>query len=332
MMDRSALVHTVVAIVAVVLAWAAWADPVDWGEPQDSVVVPGAPEQLTQIGWSDAEYDIQITRSGEGARVAVTQLDAADSDTGKTVEVAEKDATAAKTRDGETPPAKIYPGSSAATDLFAKLAPLTTKRVLGTVDSERRAAMGLDDPSAQLMLGFGDRTETVAVGDATYGTGDLYASAQDSVFLLRAKMVNMLRHGASRLIDKELFGFEASDIARVIVSDGRREREAVHRHAGSEEAFYADPAVPDEPLEGATQWIHRLLTLRIVDVVQNRPAGAPAVTVTFNEGGSLGRFELWPPDKRTAVATSTRFERPVTISKAQASALLRELDAVLQDT
>ena len=76
----------------------------------------------------------------------------------------------------------------------------------------------------------------------------------------------------------------------------------------------------------------KLLRLRVVDMSDETPIGMPSVEIEMFAGSdSLGIFKLWPAGDKHALATSTRFDRPFTVSKANAEAIIKDMDNVLSE-
>jgi hypothetical protein len=313
-MDRSLSVHAVLAILASTLAYVAWTAP---KPDKDStvVMVPGSADKLSRVSWHEESWDVSVVK--EGDQVSVTA-----------VKIATGDA-------GVTPPApKTFPGSKEADELFNKLAPLKAARALGKLAGEKQKTMGLETPKSSLTLRIGDEDRLVEIGDAAYGTGDLYGRTADGeVFLIPSATLSSIRHGASSLMDRNLIAAKEDKVERLSITSATGGRELVQRYAEDRtKAFYADPAEPDAKLETTGNWLNRLLRLRVVDLVTDAPSGNPAIEVELFAGkGALGKVQLWPAGDKTALATSSRFKSAVTVSKAEVDALVKDLDSVLSE-
>ena len=316
--DKSLIGHTILAVVAALTAWLAWAEPALTNSGNETVVmVPGSPEELAAIRWQDDRYEVKLAREGvESFTVSVQSLQN-------------------KEGEEEPGPAKSYPGSERAQKLFEELAPLEAARTLGVVEEGELAAYGLASPSGTLGLSFGsDEEVTIPIGAATYGSGDRYAKGpNDQIYLLKSSLLGGLRHGASAMLDRNALGIAAEDIQRIVISAGMQSRELRQRYGEDRDrAYFADPAVPDVKLEKITAWVDRILKLRVVDVKQPQPRETPRVVVDlYNGKKKLGRIELWGTTDTTATARSSRFDGPVTVNKAAVEAILNDLEVVLQE-
>jgi len=235
----------------------------------------------------------------------------------------------------EIPPPKTYPGSKRAIELFDKLMPLKAVRSLGKPTDTELKPMGLDEPKSTLTLKHNGTTNAVAIGSATYGSGDRYARLDSGeVYLLSGVTISGLRGGAHSLLEKRALNIEAANIRRAKISAGARSRELSHRVSDEDpkKSFFSDPAAPDEKLEQVSNWMDRILKLRIVDVSEAKPKGPASLTVEFfDTNKSVGKLMLWQPGDKTAAATATPFDSPVTVAKANAEVILRDIDAVLEE-
>jgi hypothetical protein len=314
-MDRSLTLHALAAVGAAGLALAAWKQPAE-DKKDDGVTVAKTPSMnLGAITWKDDAYDVEVTKSGERVQVAVTQK------TGL--------------KDGGPPPkARVFPGSKRATELFQSFAPFKAARHLGPPDPSKLGALGLEKPTGRLTLTAGAESATIEVGGTTFGSGDRYAKGPDGdVYLLKATNLNDLLHGGASLTERALLDLEAKDVERATLTLGAKGRELLQRNPGDKDnAFWADPAVPDEKLEQASGWMDRLLKLRIADLADAKPSTPPALVVElFGAKGSLAVIEVFTPDDKVAVATAPRFMGPVTIAKANAEALIRDAEKVADE-
>lgn len=335
MIDRPFAAHFALAAAAVIAAgFAAWM-PRSGASKDGVILIPGKPERLESIALHEDAYDVVVSRDKDDAeriKVSVTRK------VKKPAVVAGTEGTAGTETTPEDPPAppptKIYPGSERAKELFETMAPLIASRSLGNVPPEKLAGLGLADPKMELVLSYNGNDHVVELGQATYGSGDRYArNAKGEIFLLAARKIGGLRNGAASMLERRAIAIDAEAIRRVTITAGARNRELIQRYGEDrKKAFFADPKVPDEKLQQISNWLDRIMKLRIADVGQDQPSGPASVAIEFFNGkGSLGKITLWQPGKKFATATSSLFYTPITISKANAEAILRDLDAVLEE-
>lgn len=339
MRDRSLWVHSILAVAASAVAYLAWAHP-KITESQDNTVVVVADTGLTQIAWREEKHDVLVERGeGDAVKVSVTRHNRAPKKPAK--KPANKPANKpnnghegdSSDKGSEALP-KIYPGTAKAKELFEKLAPLKAAREIQVTDPEKRKAMGLDGSPSELTLRFGETERVIEVGNATFGSGNLYIrSGDDRVFLMPARTVSSLRHGASALLDRRLFAIERTEVERVLITAGAQSREFIQRHReDKDEAFFADPAEPDQKLEQASLWIDRLLRLRVTDVNGKDQSEPPALSVEFHKADqSVAAVKIWQPNGRTAAALTKRFPSNITVPKPAVDSLLKDLESVLSE-
>ncbi|MFH1176125.1 MAG: DUF4340 domain-containing protein, partial [Acidobacteriota bacterium] len=118
-------------------------------------------------------------------------------------------------------PAKTFPGTDKVKELFDNLAPLKAARALGKLSDDKLTALGLSKPSATLTLRFDQEEKIVKVGDATFGSGDLYVlGPRGEVFLLPSTTLSTIRYGATALLDKEAVAVKREQVTRLTISTG----------------------------------------------------------------------------------------------------------------
>ncbi|MEO1172233.1 MAG: hypothetical protein AAFX94_09290, partial [Myxococcota bacterium] len=175
-MDKGLLGHAAVALVAVVVAYTAWATPV--GETNSKTgglqVLAGNYGELTAIDWLEGET--------LKTRVALRKTDGS---VNVRVEREQKD---------KDPTVSEFPGSARADELFEKLRTIEATRSLGKLDAAKRESLSLGEVgNKKLTLGFGERTVEINVGTETYGTRNYYVSGpSNEVFLVDANLLGGL--------------------------------------------------------------------------------------------------------------------------------------------
>ena len=290
-MKRTLMIHSAIAAAATLAAYVAWASPslgTADSEDSEAVVIHGDLDDLRELKWQEEQFNVTVTRN-EAARIRVT------------VEALKKAADPKATKAAP----KTYPGSEAAKELLEKMAPLTAARSLGTPEAERLKELGFDKPGGTLTLKFEDDEHSLKIGGSTYGSGDNYLlGPEGEVFLLRSSVLSGLKRGARTLQERKAIAIDIEKIVRAKITTPLSSREVVQRFAeDNKKSFYADPAEPKEKLEQLTNWIDRVLKLRIADVVDDKPLATAELTVEFFNGkGPLGSISLWRPGEGTGLA------------------------------
>jgi len=340
-MDRALLSHAAIAGAASLAALLAWVGPSSGSTTSDSaVMISGSAERVSSVEWREDQYEITVERVPErkdATRVKVTKLSRTKVDQHKKGDGHDHDDQAEAAPQPERV-SKWYPGSEKASKLFEKLMPLTAGRSLKLEGDDKLKELGLDKPQSTLSIALGDETHEVQIGNATYGSGNRYAQVDGGgIYLLRADTIASLRSGASSLLDRHALGIKPEEIRRIEVNAGQQVREIVQRYPEDRDrAFYADPAVPDEKLEQVSNWIDRLLKMRVTDVAAEgsgeKPKGTPELTVEyFGDKGSIATFRLWKAGERVAMAMTERFAAPVFLSKANAEVVLKDLEEIFSE-
>ncbi|MEZ4272432.1 MAG: DUF4340 domain-containing protein [Myxococcota bacterium] len=197
--------------------------------------------------------------------------------------------------------------------------------------------LGLASPKSQLTLQFGETKRgetkssdkkgggtkhTLEFGDSSYGGATQYARLdKGEVFLIKSSVNQGLQHGAAALLDHRAIGLTPRDIRRVVITEGNRSREVVQRYPEDrQKAYFADPAVPDEKLRQVTQWIDRVLKVRVRQVENLRkPVGSPRLVLEFSAADApLGVIKFFEPGESDALAQSSQFASPISVTKANA--------------
>lgn len=355
MIDRSSLVHGGLAVAAVALAGWAWLSPVGKADDSEVVVLAGTADEVREVRWVDADSEVTVSRTTDKAvQIAVTSKKAAPA-----VAAAPAPAPAPATAHAPAPapasgpapvpasvpalapaPAptrtRVYPGTEAAKELTGKLVPFRASRDLGPVASDKLGGFGLAAAPAQLTISFGGRTETIEVGGTTFGGGSSYVRAGGRVYLVKTTTFNELKNGATGLTERALVVAPREKIERVLVSAGGKSREVKQRQADNRaKAFFADPAEPDKRLPEVTNWLERLMRMRMVDFTDQKPAGEPQLTVELEgDRKPLGSVKMWLPpagDATMALVESTAFSGVVTVPRSTAETLFKDVDSVMSE-
>lgn len=83
---------------------------------------------------------------------------------------------------------------------------------------------GLDEPALTVVLGSGDETETLSLGNAVAAGDEVYAmrTGDDQVFLVDGYLTDEIAKDATTLRDKTLMAFSPDDIVSLTVSRGAK--------------------------------------------------------------------------------------------------------------
>lgn len=324
MIDKSSMVHGGLAVVAVGLATWAWLSPTGRADDADVMVLAGKPDDVREVRWVDADSEVTVSRAADkGVQVAVTSKKALAS-TATASNAATPVAAPARTR--------TYPGTDAARELTSKLVPFHASRDLGPVAADKAGAFGFSGTPAKLTVSFGERAETLEVGGTSFGGGSTYVRAGGRVYLVKSTTFNDLKSGANGLTERALVVVPREKVERVVMREGGKSREVVQRFADDRaKSYYADPAEPDKRLPEVTNWLERLMRTRMVDFAEQKPQGEPQLVVELEgDRKPLGAVKVWAPGEAAmAIVEATAFQGAVTIPKATAETLLKDVESVI---
>jgi len=157
-------------------------------------------------------------------------------------------------------------GGERAEELWSSFAPLMAIRELPSASSVD--VYGLDEPEAQLTITRRSGDITLSLGDESYGTKHRYvqlaggSSARN--FLLDSKLTRQIQGAKTTLVEKRLHPISESDLTRVDIVSGSRNRSLVQTNRDDKtKAYWADHQSPDtEDVQGGT-WLARFLRVRV---------------------------------------------------------------------
>lgn len=194
--------------------------------------------------------------------------------------------------------AQVFVGVKEADELVQKLARLSAVRAIGKLEPSRLADFGLDKPDGTLKVKIAGKEHVLTIGGQPPGGGERYAkyAATGEVFAIPNDVTQALSFPDSRLMERELHGFDAADVRRITLSRGGKKRELV-RVEGKQDAW-ADAATPTKPDETVVNWMTKLGRIRVTDYVE-KPSPLPrpedlVVRVDYFAGSkNLGFLELF---------------------------------------
>jgi len=226
-------------------------------------------------------------------------------------------------------------GVKAADEAMAKLVSLKALRALGKADGPRLADYGLDKPEGTLKLKLSGKEQVLTIGGQTPGGGERYAryGSSGEVFAIDGDLVQILSFADSRLMERELHGFEDTDVKRLRISKGAKSREVV-RLADKKEGW-ADAATPTKLDDGVVNWLTKLERLRTLEYVE-KPTSVPTpdqalVRIEYFAGTkSLGFLELYKVADKEYLAKSEYTRAYVKVLAGSAEQLDQDLAAVLK--
>jgi Domain of unknown function (DUF4340) len=151
--------------------------------------------------------------------------------------------------------------------LAESLAPLYAVRRLGKIDDSRADEFGLKKPEGTLEITVGGKKHTLVIGGLTPGGGDRYAKDESGDgYAIGGNVVQNLLFAESRLIERELHGYEADEVTSAKIDRGGKTRDLVRLEEKKD--GWADAATPNQLDETAGNWMTKLGRLRIMNYVE----------------------------------------------------------------
>ena len=264
---KSMLIHAGVLAVAGVLAFSVWSrDPSERTESSEERKVEvwgGSPDSVESIRFDAPQRTVVIEpkKDGEG-RYYVTRV---DKEEGAPHNAAAVDA-------GAPPPGKRttlrFIGVKAAEELTKLVAPLMALRKIGPIEPKRAEEFGLDKPEGTLKVKVRGVEHSLVIGGTTPGGQERYAKeGSGTVYAVSGEIAQNLVAAESRLLERDLHGFEALDVTKVRITRGSKSREIVA--LPEKKGGFADPATPTKLDETAGNWMTKLERLHVVEYVEN---------------------------------------------------------------
>ncbi|GEM_PF-1590337 len=178
---------------------------------------------------------------------------------------AEEEPTPAPKPEYGEPVFKSFPGNEQAKKLVTSLSPLSALRRFDDLDADALEQMGLNESNGTLTLEDGTgKTASFEVGSKAYGSNDTYVrvAGGNTVYLVSSKVLGPLRGAETRLMERNIFGFEEEDATAATVSTGVASVSFSHqgRHDKAN-AFWARPdalETRDTPAQGFVEKVFQL--------------------------------------------------------------------------
>jgi hypothetical protein len=180
--------------------------------------------------------------------------------------------------------------------LAESLAPLYAFRSVGKIEDSRAEEFGLHKPEGTLRVKLDGKERSLVIGGTTPGGADRYARLDTGeVYAIPGSIAQNVMFAESRLVERELHGFEPEEATRARIVKGEQSRELVRIEDKKDGwATASSPGVLDET---AGNWMTKLGRLRVMSYVENpRKPVAPEDLVVrveyFDKGSEVGFLEL----------------------------------------
>ncbi|MFO0568155.1 MAG: DUF4340 domain-containing protein [Polyangiaceae bacterium] len=296
---RSLSGHLVVLGVASAVALVVWTrkDPAASSQKGNVEVWGGSAEGVERISFDAEGRSVRLERRKDSQGLwYVVQVD-------KTVEVkpaladAGADAQLSSAADGGAPGEKKKESQSFVSveqgkKLAESVAPLLAIRRLGKVDDARAEEFGFNKPEGTLQVVIDGKERSLTFGGTTPGGGDRYVKdGNGELFAITGNVAQSVLFAESRLVERNLHGFEADEVKTAKVERGTLSRSLVR--VEEKKDGWADAQSPAALDETAGNWMSKLERLRIVSFVENPGSAlAPESSVVRVELGGKGSRKL----------------------------------------
>jgi len=284
--------HVGLFACAVVVALVFWLrDETPDLEAEQSVEVwPGKAKDVEEISWESEKLNVKlVSRRDDRGRYFVGTVEQevarvkpapAEADAGSTVTERKRETTK-------------FISVGAADKLVDRLAPLKAYRAIGKIEDARAEEFGLKKPEGTLRVAIGGQAHSLVLGGTAPGGGDYYARQAETgeVYAIPSEIARSLMSADSRLLERDLHGWEDDEPTRVVVSAGDARRE-LFRLEGKKQAWATAKAATEQD-ETAGNWMTKLGRLRIMEYLEKPDRATPVVKVEYFAGREpLGFLEL----------------------------------------
>ena len=289
---RGLLLHFGLLALSVVAALVFWLrDETPDLEAQQMVQVwPGRAKDVEEISWESEKLKVKLSsQRDERGRYFVGVVDQEVARVKPAPASSEKKGTVTE-RNHET---TRFISVGAADKLVERLAPLEAYRDIGKVEAARAEEFGLKKPEGTLRVTIAGQPHSLVLGSTAPGGSDYYARQEETgeVYAIPAEIARTLMSADSRLLERDLHGFEDDEVTRVVISAGDAHRE-LFRLEGKKQAW-ASTRGAEEQDETAGNWMTKLGRLRIMEYVEKPQQASPVVKVEYFGGRErLGFLEL----------------------------------------
>ncbi len=284
---RELMIHSVLLVVAAILAFSVWTSDEDAAQADDKLLVevwPGNVDDVKRIDWEGkSKLHLEAQRDDNGTfyvATVVKQQVTLEPDKGKQQESKPPPKPEAKT--------VRFLSAEAAKSLVEAVAPLKAIRALGNFDESRKEEFGFDEPEGTLRVVFSKQERSLVVGGSTPGGGDRYARDANAgtLYAISGDIVRNLTHAEQRLFERDLHAFELEDIDTLTVAFAGKTR--VLTRSTDESDAWADAESPKTVDETAGNWVGKLNRLRPSEYTDQPPRGldpqSVVVRVEYQEG------------------------------------------------
>jgi hypothetical protein len=319
-MRRGTLVHGVLLLVALVLAYTTWQrDPTV--KPQAGTVElwAGSPADVKSIQYEAQNKSVTLERRGQGndayywgkvVRSTPPPKKPQKPDAGP--DEALMSPAEAEPEEKPTVTTREFPVGEGGTKLLEKLAPLRVIRDLGTLDDAKKADYGLTDSKSKLIVTYAGGPRELVIGQTVYGGSDRYAMEPKSgkAYVLPGDIVTPLEGAESSLRESKLHAYASDDVAKATLAAADKSRQLVrkpgaaappspdpHAPKPGAPATWADASAPDKADQTLANFMERVEKLSVMEyTTDDKTEGLqPILHIDYQgkDGKKLGELDMY---------------------------------------
>ena len=307
--------HFAALVVAAVLALSMWSrdeKAIKAEESQKVEIWGGSPAALERIRFESPTRTVTLeARKDAVGRFFVTEVDKEEAKSPH----GQPDGGVAASE----PPKRTttrFIGVKDANELADKVAPFMAIRQIGPLGAGRAEEFGFDKPEGTLKVKLGGAEQTLVIGTATPGGQERYAKLERTgvVYAVPGDVVQSMLGAESRLLERDLHGFQDAEVSKVRITRAGKSREVVPMP--QKKGAWADAATPATLDETIGNWLTKVSRLHVMEYVENPPSPLKPenalVRLDYLAGSKgLGFLELYklPGEKRNDYYVRTENSR-----------------------
>ena len=226
--------------------------------------------------------------------------------------------------------------------LLKSLSPLVAIRSLNDLSEEKKAEIGLKEPTTSFSVTRKGKTTTFDVGSEAYGTKDLYVENRDTkaVFLLDDAKVRSLKFARTRLPERTLWSFDKETITGVTIYTTIEEQSKsitlTHKNwQDKQQAKWVRDDAPEADNTQITNWVTKYLrstnSSYALDVDVSTLTEALSIEMRADGDKTEKLTVFHDAEKNTWYAQSTHSRGLVKLIKQSISGLYDDLPALFAE-
>jgi hypothetical protein len=263
--------HFVALVVAAALALSMWSrdeKAIKAEESQKVEIWGGTPAELERIRFESPTRTVTLdVRKDAVGRFYVTEVDKEETKSPH----GQPDAGAPTSEPPKRSTTRFI-GVKDANEIAEKVAPFMAIRQIGPLGAGRAEEFGFDKPEGTLKVKLRGAEHALVIGSATPGGQERYAKLERTgvVYAVPADVVQSMLGAESRLLERDLHGFQDADVTKVRIARAGKTREVVPMP--QKKGAWADAVSPTKLDETIGNWLTKVSRLHVMEYVENPPS------------------------------------------------------------